>query len=386
MDLAGLANFLETQEIGFTSILKSTKNIDPTELKRTLTKHHAQMVMIAGGKYPIKLTPSTPNSPDKSAPTSNKRSFTSGTSNDDDYKPPTKTLSGSYSYTPKRNGSGSDTTPNKTQTPAKRKMTPTPSSSSSTRKFNTSGRMKPGGASNLFKNKSSNYSKSPSGFKTYDVIDLSSDVDSELEEAEEDSDIEGSDTQDKKKLLLVRKGVATRKITARLSKKASAAAAKSFIASLSDESDEEDPFSTKMKGESNREQKSTTAAVQKSKAEIERAAATISETKEKILILERSVDEAQATLSKTTHFLTRQGLQRKIESLKALISSNKLSIGEEDGSGSGMKEGEGRAGQNKISMVATVEDAPEDGDDNDSLFVDQTPVKDSAAKRRCGGF
>ena len=54
MNLRELEDFLETQEISFTSILKATKNLDPVELKCSLNRHHAQMIKIAAAKYPLK--------------------------------------------------------------------------------------------------------------------------------------------------------------------------------------------------------------------------------------------------------------------------------------------------------------------------------------------
>ncbi|KAL5314160.1 hypothetical protein ACEPPN_018584 [Leptodophora sp. 'Broadleaf-Isolate-01'] len=376
MDLTGLADFLETQEIGFTSILKNTRNIDPEELKRTLTKHHAQMVMIAGGRYPIKLTPSASNSPDKPRSDRKKRPFTSTTSDEEDYEPSAKASSGKYKLS-----SSSTSTPTKFKTPAKRNKTPTPSSSS-TRSFNSSGRMKPAGASTLFKNKSLNYSKSPSGFKIHDVIDLVSGPDSEFEEAEEGTDIDDIDVKNKKQLP-IRKGVATRKVTSSKKKASpstsSSATAKKILANITNESDEGSFSSTKKRGESSGGQKGRKIERKKlkSKAEIERETAAIPGIKEKIAILEKSVTEVQDTLTKTNNFLARKPLLDKIRYLKALITSNKLLIEEASGLGKGEV-------VSAKSMAATVEDAPED--ESDTLFVSDTPTKGSSAKRRCGGL
>ncbi|KAG4443428.1 hypothetical protein IFR05_001107 [Cadophora sp. M221] len=365
MDLTGLADFWETQEISFTSILKCTKNIDPEELKRTLTRHHAQMIMIGGGRYPIKFTPSSSHGKPSSA--SKRRSFTSSTSDEEDYEPSAKTSSGKHKMS-----SSSTSTPAKPKSSTKRNKTPTPSS---TRGFNSSGRMKPAGASTLFKNKSLTYRKSPGSLKVYDVIDLSSVPDSEFEEAQEGTDIDDSDIKYKKQLP-IRKGVATRKVTPSKKNKASAstsAAAKKILTGVTDESDE-DSFTSTKKSESSGGQKGGKAGMKKlkSKAEIERATAAIPGIKANIAILEKQIADIRATLDLTTNFLARKPLLDKIDSLKAVIAANKTAIEE----ASGLRK--------EKSMAATVEDAPED--ESDTLFLNNTPTKSSAAKRRCGGL
>ncbi|PVH78342.1 hypothetical protein DL98DRAFT_590466 [Cadophora sp. DSE1049] len=365
MNLRELEDFLETQEIAFTSILKATKNIDPVELKRSLTRHHAQMITIAGGKYPMKALAdlSSPSPSPLKPPSSNKRPHTYNSDSEDEYYTPTKP---------------------KTPTNSKKSR----NSSSSIRASDLSGRLQPAGAGTLFKHKPS-YTVSPSGLKDYNVIQISSSdeaSDSEFAEAKENSNFEGSDSEGGKKKVSVRKGVATRKTTPAKKK---SAAAKKFLSELSDESEVETGRYSKKKGESSgaraeqsnggsnggkSEVKNNTVA-----AELDGAVLSI---KKDISNLEASLAEKQAELSRITNVLARQPvlvivreLKQSIQLKKALLSKDGKSLK------AGIIGGLGKSTEpEKKSMAATVEDASES--DPDTLFKSQTPTRDSASKRR----
>ncbi|CZS91141.1 uncharacterized protein RCO7_01461 [Rhynchosporium graminicola] len=375
MDLSGLEDYLETQQIGFTSILKSTKHIDPEELKRALIKHHAQMIMIAKGKYPIEVTSPGPETPVKptTGPGSgkgiNKRFFNDWSSDDGDaYEPPikVKTSAGRYSYVSKPHrgfGSSSSSTPvtPKTETPS--------SSGPQTSPFEGRGRMQPAGASNLFK-KNQNYSESPNGYKKYDVIDLSSgpDSDSEFAEAKEAKESEsdrvgrdgevmkgnstrGVDTARRGRGQASRRGKATTKSTPSTAKKFSFGS-KDILDSPSDESDENIPPVAVKKGESSGFQSKQYGKLD---AKMGLTASEISIHRKNISAFEKQLSETQDLLKMTNHVLTRKPILEKIRQLQSFIASNKLSLGE----------GPKKRGQK--FKAATVEDASEEEDD--SLFV-----------------
>lgn len=201
MDLTGLTDFLETQQIGFTSILKYTKNLDPAELKRTLTKHHACMVVIACSQYPIAFTPPALESPDKPA-SNNKGSFSfnngDNSTTEDDYMPPTGSFSGKYAYTP-RSTSASTPTPKSKKTTTPNPKTKTPISSNVPNSIRN--KLQPGGVSKIFaksvpvSTRKAAYiqrSVSKDGFKTFTYI--SSEEESDCKEAHDfASEGEGSD-------------------------------------------------------------------------------------------------------------------------------------------------------------------------------------------------
>ncbi|KAL2066870.1 hypothetical protein VTL71DRAFT_1294 [Oculimacula yallundae] len=370
MDLSGVTEFLETQAMSFTSILKSTKNLDPVELKRIITKHHVELVMIAKEKYPIELTSPDPDTPNKPISGSgpgkgiNKRYLEEDSSDEGDtYKPPAKTSSGIERFKHGRWSSSAST-------PIKRQKSTTPGSSNShASSFNGKGRMQPAGASNLFK-KEKNYTESPNGFKEYNVIDLSSDVDSEFEEAKEaeesDPDIVGSDGESRKRMptrkgtaarrgQASRRGGSTRKSTPSKSKKTEDQSLEDYIADWSPESDE-DFFGAK-KGESSGTQpkKFSRAEMKKSSTANKMTPAEIVSVRLEISKMEKTLEETKAQLTKTELYLERKPILEQINMLKDLIESNKVSIGE------------GAKKKGRKNLAATVEDALDE--DNDSLFL-----------------
>ncbi|KAH7403696.1 hypothetical protein BKA64DRAFT_707174 [Cadophora sp. MPI-SDFR-AT-0126] len=367
MNLRELEDFLKTQEIAFTSILKATKNIDPVELKRSLTRHHAQMIMIAGERYPLKgLTNlSSPSPSPLKPPSANKRHYTYDSDSEDPYYAPSK---------PKA--------------PTNRKKTPNSTSSSGIRAFSLGGRLQPAGASNLFKNKPS-YTVSQSGLKDYKVIDISSDEgsDSEFAEAQENSNFEGSDNEGSgKKKPSVRKGVAVRKTTPATK---NTTPAKNFLSQHSDESEVETGRYSKKKGESNGENTNESSGVSKDGKDGAKNPAGAVEIDEAVLgiqkdisNLEASLTQKQAELTRITNVLARQPVLAIVRELKQSIQMKKALLTKDDKS---LKSGlNGRLGKStepeKKSMAATVEDASES--DSDTLFKAQTPTRGSASKRR----
>ena len=352
MNLRELEDFLETQEISFTSILKATKNLDPVDLKRSLTRHHAQMIKIAAGKYPLKgIAELSSPSPSPLQPSStSKRPFTYNESEDD------------------------VRTPTKPRTPKKK----TPTSSSSNRACQFSGRLQPAGASNLFKAKP-NYALSPNGFKTYIQITLSDeDSDSEFAEAKENSNFEGSDSEGGKKGSTL-KGVAVRKTA---SAKKTNAAANKILSQVSDDGEVESGGYGKKKGKNNDTPRNGKSGAKNSAVtgEIDGAVLGI---KNEISDLEASLAEKEAELTRVTYVLARQPilaitreLKQQIQKKKALLSKDGKSL--QAGGVNGWMEKS--AGSEKKPFAATVEDVFDS--DPDTLFKNQIPSRGSASKRR----
>lgn len=352
MNLRELEDFLETQEISFTSILKATKNLDPVDLKRSLTRHHAQMIKIAAGKYPIKgLAELSSPSPSPLQPSSTSKRPLTYEESEDDVR-----------------------TPNKPKTP--KKKTPTPSSSNRASGF--SGRLQPAGASNLFKAKPS-YTVSPSGFKDYIQITSSDEgSDSEFAEAKENSNFEGSDSEYGKKVP-TRKGVAVRKAS---SAKKNSTAANKILSQVSDDSEVESGEYGKKKIKSNGTPRNGKSGANKSAVAVETDGAVLSIKKE-ISDLEASLAEKEAELTGVTYVLARQPilaitreLKQKIQKKKALLSKDGKSL--QAGGVNGWMEKSAESEKN--SFAATVEDASES--DLDTQFKSKTATRDSASKRR----
>ncbi|KAK0104870.1 hypothetical protein ONS95_005136 [Cadophora gregata] len=370
MNLRELEDFLETQEIAFTSILKATRNIDPFELKQSLTRHHAQMVTIAGSKYPMKglADLKSPSPSPLNPPSSNKRPFTYDSDSADPYHTPTK---------PKDHN--------------KNKKTPTSTSSSGFRASNLTGRLKQAGAGTLFKRKPS-YTVSPSGLKDYDAIHISSSEgsDSEFAEAKENPNVEGSDSEGGKKKIPIRRGIATRKDTPA---KKRMVATKNFMSRLSDAAGESDVetgrYSNKKEESSETGNGGAKGGAKGGKSDAANSTVTVEidgpvmGIKKDITRLEESLAEKQTELSLISNVLARQPVLDIVRELKQTILSKKALLSK-DGKSLKVPEvngGQGRSTESKYkSMAATVEDVSES--DSDTLFKSQTATRGSASKRR----
>lgn len=194
MDL--MVDFLQTQEISFSAIIKHLKNLPPSQVKIAINQHHARMLAIATSQY--SLTPTSKNTPG-----STKKRAHQDSSSDNSSKGPLRTsIGGSASdfAATKRRVPPSASTP----TPRKRskaKKTPTLDKSGGAREPDMYGgirdRMQPTGENNLFHG--SAFTTSPSGLKTLILISDTETEESSYKEDTSSNDLEGRDVWDHRK-------------------------------------------------------------------------------------------------------------------------------------------------------------------------------------------